>query len=93
VTHDNHLDHGNNNYEALQTDFPRHGRHCRRAAVAGAGVYGLTGLYEGSAEASETTDDVVEMSGGANAELDGVNSPEATKLTPFKDALHLILRG
>ncbi|MBW8706597.1 hypothetical protein MBT84_43935 [Streptomyces sp. MBT84] len=63
------------------------------AAVAGAGIYGLTGLYEGSAEASETTDDVVEMSGGANAELDGVNSPEATKLTPFKDALHLNLRG
>lgn len=59
------------------------------AAVAGAGVYGLTGLYEGSAEASETLDGAGEMSGGANAELDGVNSPEATELTPFKDPLRI----
>ncbi|MGI5135398.1 multicopper oxidase family protein [Streptomyces sp. CA-106110] len=54
------------------------------AAVAGTGVYGLTG---GSAEASAT--DGQTLTGGANLTLDGVSSPQFTELTPFKDELRI----
>ncbi|MGI5135371.1 multicopper oxidase family protein [Streptomyces sp. CA-106110] len=52
------------------------------ATVAGAGLYSATGLFQGSAQASETLD-------GGSKPLDGVSSPEFTKLTPFKDPLRI----
>ncbi|MGI5144661.1 multicopper oxidase family protein [Streptomyces sp. CA-106110] len=54
------------------------------AAVAGAGVYSLTG---GSAEASVTDGNT--LVAGVNETLDGVSSPQFTKLTPFKDPLRI----
>ncbi|MEU4097203.1 multicopper oxidase domain-containing protein [Streptomyces sp. NPDC026673] len=52
------------------------------AAVAGTGIYSATALTQGRAQASQT------IAGGSKP-LNGVGSPEFTKLTPFKDPLRI----
>ncbi|MEU6653977.1 multicopper oxidase domain-containing protein [Streptomyces sp. NPDC046900] len=52
------------------------------AAITGTAVYSATGLFQASAQANQTLD-------GGSEPLDGVSSPQFTKLTPFKDPLRI----